>query len=158
MKEVDECIAKMIPPHNRDDFKQDLFLILMAKDEETIIRLYESDQLKLYCAGIIIRQAHQSRSAYNVRYKGPANVEFTDGIMLVDQEYEELPDITPEMLAEVDRTYKTEGEFPFYTRLVEALQKVRSMRELSRETGISLSTISKRMKKIRSHIKGKIYD
>lgn len=148
----------MVPPRNREDFKQDLFMILLAKDEETIIRLYQANELKQFCAGIIVRQVVQSRSAYNVKYSTAALEEFTDNTKLVDEEYVEIPDITPEMLAEVDRIYKTPGDFPFYTRLVEAMRKVKSMRELSRETGIPVSTISKTMKKVRKHIKAQLYD
>ncbi len=146
----------MIPPHNRDDFKQDLFIILISKGDK-IIELYQRGELQYYTAGIIIRQARQQRSLYNTTYPQKNTVGMT-GREPADQDYKEPPTITAEMLAEVDNHYRTDSEFPFYTKLVDALQRVKSMRELSRETGICLSTISKTMKKIRSHLKNKLYD
>ena len=157
-KDVDDCIAKVVPPYNRDDFKQDLFVILMAKDEATITRLYESNELKMYCTGIIARQVYQSRSAYNTQYCKKNHVEINDRIEVKDEQYQEPPIVTPEMLEQVDKHYNPQAVYPFFTKLVEAVANVSSMRELSRNTGIPTSTISKQMKKVREFIKTKAND
>lgn len=163
MKEVDDCIAKMIPPHNRDDFKQDLFLKLLGWNDKwkySIVDLYENNRLIYYVVRAIIQLATEQRGTYQSTYIKPqmGHVEITDWIEIPDRGEDGAPDITDEMIADIDQFFNTNHQFPFYRKMVEAMQRVRSMRELSRETGIPVSTISKTMKKVRSHIKSKLYD
>ncbi len=66
-----------------DDLKdlcQDLYIDLLSKDDELIIKLYESKQLKFFVTKMVLNNLHSKNSPFFTQYRKNNNnkVEITD--------------------------------------------------------------------------------
>jgi hypothetical protein len=68
-REIDDCINKLIPAQDRDDFKQELFLILLEKQTEEIVRIDQTGKMLYYVVRIIINLSRQQRNVYHSKYR-----------------------------------------------------------------------------------------
>ena len=66
--DLDDCIRKVIPTNHREDFKQELFLILLEKPSGEIIRISESGKLLYYVVRIILNLSRQERNVFHTKY------------------------------------------------------------------------------------------
>lgn len=153
--ELNECIRKFVPEQYRDDLKQEIFVILLDKPNELILSLYAEKKLTNYIARIIINLMRQSRNVFHQLYISKT-VELTDkdvpceasGELEVRRMKEQREDQALEKIEHMDECFNT----PYYRLLVSAYKKHGSMREVSRQTGIPVKSISDSFKKIRRHV------
>lgn len=154
--EVDNCIWKMVGQTNREDFKQELFIIIADIDEKLLIRLHGEKKLKYYVVRVIINMVRWKRSIYQKKYVEPGRVIPIDGVQVGSEEiditareqHEEREDRIIKEVNRLDDVFKS----PYYALLVNYLQNDWSMRELAEATGISVSAISRGIKKVREHL------
>lgn len=151
---MSDCIHKFIPIQDQDDFKQELFVILLEKDHALIRRLHDNNELIFYTVRIIINLRSQKKNVYHKKYKQHVEELDHDPAELPEEEGDRIHQEALElrMVEEVSRLDEKFGTF-FYRELVEAVNRHGSMREASAKTGIPLSTISRAIKKVREHLK-----
>lgn len=51
------------------DLQQDIYVDLLTKDEDKIVKLYESGQLKYFITRMVINNIHSTNSPYWCKYK-----------------------------------------------------------------------------------------
>lgn len=155
--DLNDCIRKMVRPHHRQDFKQELFLILYEKPHETIISLHKSNGLKYYVVRIILNLVNQKRNVYHKKYNDNSVVYDTEVLNHIsyDQESFEERDLIEQkemaMVEEVNNLDKT-FDTPYYRMLVNLVNEHGSQRAVSRLTGIPVSSICEAVKKVRNHL------
>lgn len=152
--ELDDCIEKMVREDLRDDFKQELFVILLNQDKKKIEEIYGRNELKYFVVRIIVNLASQTRNVFHKKY-------LNKSVVSVGEFYEEADTICPEdetkmkneiifeKISEMDNHL---GTF-YYRALTELVKRHGSMNKAAKETGIPLTTISNGFKKIREHLK-----
>jgi hypothetical protein len=158
-KEIDECIRKIIPDRHFDDFKQELFLT-MHRNEKKVIEADKKGRIKFLTVRLILCLRRETRNVYHKmylkpesfvqEYKGEGNYcEPCEPLQI--RKYNE--DMELAMLERVEKLEEVTGS-PYYRLLVEALKKYNgNYREVSRQTGIPVKSVSNAMKKIRELIK-----
>lgn len=161
LKDLDDCIEKVIPSRHRADFKQELFLILLQKDCAHIESL--GDKLNFYIVRIILNLSNWQRGMYQKKYVDPKTVYDTEKIMYsrspaeVDtmEERVEREDREDQIIKELEEVDGVLGNtnYPFYKNLIRLLAEYGSMSEVSRETGIPKTTIHRSIQRVRDHYK-----
>lgn len=155
-KQVDDCIAKLVPSHLRDDFKQELFLILMGK-EDSVLRAHAEGKHLFYAVRIIVNLAYQSRNVYRKEYLRREIVELPDNISVPCEEsfpYEirKFKEDREDRLIKKIQDSEAELDTPYYRLLAEALQKHGSAGKVAKATGIPKSSVQVGIKKIRKYL------
>ena len=51
------------------DLSQDIYIDLLAKDEDKIVNLYENNQIKFFVTRMVINNIHSKNSPYWCKYK-----------------------------------------------------------------------------------------
>ena len=144
-KRVDECIVNICEPGCREDIKQDLFLVLLGKEDGLIKDLYEQKVLFFYAVRVIMNLSSMARKS-----KRPAELPAE----LCEEKQE---DPTAELMAVFEAMeMNAENGFPYHKTLVSLIAKYGSQREVARRTGIPLMTISDSVKQVRTYIKSKL--
>jgi len=148
--ELDECITKMVREDLRKDFKQELFVILLATDKKKIEEIEGKGELKYYAVRLIINLATQTRNVFHKKFINN-NHELT-GLEIKD----EPADLEKEyrFTNAIEKLNKLEEYFGtfYYKALVELMKKHKSVREISRVTGIPNSTLSSSIQLIRKYL------
>ena len=158
-KALQDCINKFIPDGFREDFKQELFLILLEKDSSLIKEIHESGRLMFYVVRIIINLARQKHNVYHVVYVTPRsmseeNIDLPDEVS--DLESRALREGLEDQVFEDNQWIEDEFGTFFYRKLLEEIKKHGGMRAVSRATGIPVATVSRSVKKIRESLNKKI--
>jgi hypothetical protein len=155
-KEVDECIQKVCHARGirwglREDFKQELFLILM-KRKDNIFLAEKKGKTKYYVVRVILNLASMKRDIFHKTYLQPkTEIKFD-----IDGEYSgEETDREERLINEVNNLDKHFGTF-FHRELLNAIVRHGSMCETARVLQINKSIISRTVKTIRTHLKDKI--
>lgn len=52
-----------------NDLSQDIYLSLMEKDEDKVIKLYNDNQLKFFITRMVLNNVHSKNSPYWMQYK-----------------------------------------------------------------------------------------
>lgn len=52
-----------------NDLKQDIYMDLLSKDEEKIVKLYDDNQLKFFITRMVLNNIHSKNSPYWMKYK-----------------------------------------------------------------------------------------
>lgn len=156
--ELNSCIAKMVRLDLRQDFKQELFVILCEFDKQKLKEIFDGGKLKFYVVRIIINMVSQQRNVFHKKYLNP-NLEYlenvyedtqiTDPDEMTQREENEAEEV--EMLKRISEMDSHFNTF-FYRALTELHKRHGSMSKAGRETGIPVSTISRGFKKIREHL------
>ncbi len=172
---------KIAPPEHFDDFKQEVFLILTQKQDD-VLRAYNDNKHLFYAIRIMVNLATQERNVYHKTYRNrnlPFREDiFEESSIFKQQKTRELeklvfvlPDSYKVQCDESDelsiRKIKEEEEIKlldriegleektgtcYYRLLVAAIKKHGTYREVSRQTGIPLTSIHNAVKKIRKII------
>lgn len=149
--EVDLCIKKFVPQRFRDDFKQELFLRLLEK--KNVVQ--SANNLKAYVAKTIINMANFPRDIYFKKYVNPEFGKAQEAVLeSLPNEMNDLEErIKKEQneqryLTRIDSLIYCETNH-YYGRLAKAINQHGSFREVSRQTGIPVSSISEAVKKLR---------
>lgn len=162
LREVDECIAKIIRTDHQRDFKQEVFLILLETPCDKVSTISQTGGLRLYVFRIIWNLFRQKRNVYNSTYREQSVEYNTDKL---DSEKYSLPPAEYDSIGERQRKEDKEmvmitrisqlddvmGTF-YHRELVALIAKYGSMREVSRQLGIPTSSISDSIKKVRKHL------
>jgi len=149
----------------RDDFKQDLLLIILEDKTGNVVKAYNNNQVRYYVIRIILNLVNQNRNIYHQQYILPhrfkSDIEdhpeiqarcYEDSEMQVrvlNEKEEEM------ILQEINNLEESFGTF-FYKGLVDLVNEQNGMRKAARVTGIPVSTISRGIKKVREHINKKV--
>lgn len=159
---MNECLAKFVPVKYRDDFKHDLFEILI-KHSDKVIEVYRQDtyglkNIRFYVVRCIISLATQKRNLLQAKYIKKE----TD--LLQDWHTSDLPDDNTET---EKRRYKEDWEdniinrlkesenilsTPYYRLLAEALMINGTAGKVAKATGIPKSSVQQGIKKIRQYL------
>lgn len=67
-KQLNECIQKFVKPDYRDDFKQELFLILLTKPQAELMDIINQGNIIYYTVRIIINLSRQSKNTFQTTY------------------------------------------------------------------------------------------
>lgn len=158
--ELDRCIVKMVKAADREDFKQELFLILSTQSEELIQRLYQTGKLRFYVVRVIINLSRSKEHVYNKKYNDRRVVYDTDKVssyvhpaengeieIRIAREEREL-----RLCHEVQNNLEAHFGTWYYKALIDLINKHGSMRAVSRLTGINPCSIYRSVKKVREHL------
>ena len=109
-----------------------------------------------YTARIVINLMNQERNIFHQRYLKNQPLELLDhmvaGIDHSDLEHRAMIEqIEQDRLSAIDNLDISMGSW-YYKALANAIKEHGSMREVSRKTGIPISSISNAVKKIREHL------
>lgn len=158
--DLDQCITKLVPRDHREDFKQELLLILCEKKDDLILNLYNTSGLTYYVVRVVLNLVNQKRNVYHRIYRDQKVTYDTDKINATVQAAEAL-DIHERALCE-DREAKSVKEILnglninretfYYRKLVEAVDEHGGVRAAAAATGIPRTTISRAMAKVREYL------
>ena len=153
-KEIDSAIYKMVRHDLFEDFKHDLFIRIMKVDSEQLRLMYERNQIRFYVVRCIINLSRDKYKSYHKNY-----------LTKTDEITGDLPDLCEDKIdielregkfikaiSEMDNHF---GTF-FYRAICELVNKHGSIREVSRQTNIPLSTVHDAVKVARKYIKERI--
>lgn len=151
---MEKALHKIAPPEHFDDFKQEVFLILTEKKDD-VLRAYKDGKHLFYAVRIMLNLANQERNVYIRNYR-QGNVQFEDYQKPCEDSGElEIRKIKEEdeikIIDRIKNLEQTTGTC-YYRLLVAAIEKHGSYREVSRQTGIPLTSIHNAVKKIRKII------
>lgn len=159
---IDDCIVKVVDRGPRDDFKQELFLILLEKPAEEIERIDQEGKILYYVVRIILNLIRQERNVYHKTYlekkidydtekvlysRSPAE----HGTIEERQEREDREDSFLVELEGIDAKIGNKG-YPYHQELINLIVKHGGIRETSRQTGIPKTTVARAVHKVRSHL------
>lgn len=165
-KQLNECIQKFVKPDYRDDFKQELFLILLTKPQAELRDIINQGNIIYYTVLIIINLSRQSKNTFQTTYfdkkidydtekvlysRSPADFD-TIGER---QERENKEDQLLRELEGIDHKIGNKN-FPFYETLLRIVAEHGGIREASRRTGLPKSSIYDSVKKVRNHFKDRL--
>lgn len=149
----------MVDERYREDFKQELFIIILEDKTGSVVDAYEAGKILFYTVRTIINLVYQKRNIFHKKYITHSKItkEFTDkDIYCQPCEGFEVRKLIEnkevKVLAELKNLDARFGTF-YYRMLVELVKTSGSMREASRRTGIPVSTISRGIAVVRKHIK-----
>lgn len=158
-KEVDDCICKMVQAKHRQDFKQELFLVISEKDESFINDLWNKREIKFYIVRTIINLSRQKRNVFHKNYLDTKVNYDTDKLSTVELKAES--DCIEERVRKEENEIRMikkvhdldqEMNTPAYRLMALLVNKLGSQREVARITGINVSIISRGLKKVRERI------
>src|SRR5690348_12449179 len=66
--EIDNCIAKVVPPRHRDDFKQELFQIILEDKTGSFQRADNDGKVFFQTVRTILNLAHFQRGVFHKKY------------------------------------------------------------------------------------------
>lgn len=156
MQEVNDCIRKSVPARYVDDFKQELFMRL-SEYGDSVIAAYNDGRHLFYTARVIISLSRRQRDIFHKQYISRETSELTDNhgsqeCFDSDFEIRKLKETEEERLMRNIETIEEKTGTCYYRLMIAALEKHGSYREVSRQTGIPVKSVSNAMKKIREII------
>lgn len=162
-RDLDTCITKLVRRDHRDDFKQELILILCEKHEDVIMQLHNSSGLTFYVVRIILNLLNQKRNIYHRTYNDPVVIydsekvnNLDDHIDLVSlEERLKWEDREAVLVSEVTNGLNINKETFYYRKIVEAVDEHGGVRAAAEATGIPRTTISRAMAKVREYLTGR---
>lgn len=152
--EIDKCIARLIPKDLRQDFKQELFLILLQIPSEIIARMNGS--LKYFVVRIILNLARQKNNIFHKKYlnKTTELKDYPDEPNLIEEriELEAIEDKIIMNLENID-TALGNSSYPYHREIIKLLAEYGSIREVSRQTDIPRVSLGRTINKVRKKLK-----
>jgi DNA-directed RNA polymerase specialized sigma24 family protein len=161
LSEIDDCITKLVSKDLRDDFKQELFLILLSIPCEKINSM--NGEIKYYVVRIILNLVRQKRNIFHKKYldktveyntdklnyqtSSPADVDVMSS--RAEREAEEENHIN--RLARIDIELGNQS-YPYHAEIVKLVARFGSLREVSRQTGIPHVTVHRTLKRVRNQL------
>ena len=153
-RELNECLRRFVPERHRDDFKQDLFILLLSK-KDNVLRAEADGKLLFYTVRVILYMTSRE-GVLNRNYIKKEFVEFKS------EPCEESFPLEIRRMKEdkedeiIDRLESSESELntPYYRLLAEALKRLGTAGKVSKETGIPKSSVQVGIRKIRKFLKG----
>jgi len=161
-QDIDNCIGKLVKKDLREDFKQELFLILLSVPCEKIVQM--NGELKYFVVRIILNLVRQKRNIFHKTYldkqveydtdklnyqvSSPADVDtISERVEREKREEEQINKISG-----IDAELGNMG-YPYHEEMIRLLIKFGSNREIARKTGIPSTTVDRTINKIRNHLR-----
>lgn len=85
------CENMKVSPNDIDDFRQEIYMILLEYDRDKIIELYNKNQLRYFIVGIVSRQYNSCTSPYYKKYK--KYYQYIDGNYINNENNEDMDDV-----------------------------------------------------------------
>lgn len=165
-KQLNECIQKFVKPDYRDDFKQELFLILLTKPQAELRDIINQGNIIYYTVRIIINLSRQSKNTFQTTYFDKKIDYDTEKVLYSRSpadfdtigERQERENKEDQLLSELEGIDHKIGNknFPFYETLLRIVAEHGGIREASRRTGLPKSSIYDSVKKVRNHFKDRL--
>jgi len=165
-KQLNECIQKFVKPDYRDDFKQELFLILLTKPKAELRDIIEQGNIIYYTVRIIINLSRQNKNTFLTTYFDKRIDYDTEKVLYSRSpadfdtigERQEREDKEDELLKELEGIDHKMGSknFPFYEKLIRIVAEHGGIREASRRTGIPKSSVHRSINRIKDHFKDRL--
>lgn len=139
-----------------EDLFHDLILNLGEKDEEKLLEIYNEGYIFWYCIRFFTNNVNSDRSDFHKVYRKQSRVEepLTDWQHQNQEEKtikEELLPLIPYIKVHIQSMHWYEQRIFFMFQ-----EEEKSMREISRLTGIPLNSIANTINKVRKEVKNKL--
>lgn len=165
-KQLNECIQKFVKECYRDDFKQEVFLILLSKPKEEIQRIIDQGNILFYTVRIIINLSRQENNTF-IQTFFDKRIDYDTEKVLYSRspadfdtigERQQRENKEDELLKELEGIDSKMGSnnFPYYEKIIKIIAEHGSLRKVSEITGIPKSTIHSSVKKVRGHFKDRL--
>lgn len=154
MREIDDCIRKCVGETYFDDFKQELFLRLLEHGK-SLKAAYAKNEHRFYITRVILSLANRKRDIFHKKFKAAETYELPEMYDIEDaDELEARSFVEAEEERILNRIESIEQDTgrAYYRMLIEAVKRCGSYREVARQTGIPVASISGHMKLIREHL------
>lgn len=141
-----------------EDLFQDLILHFCEKDEEKIKEIYNGGYIYFYSLKYFTNNVNSNRSDFYKKYiKQSRNEEQLNDWNIFEKNEQTIKNELIELLPEIQKII---NKMHWYDQRIFYLFSIenKSMREISRETTISLNSISNTINKVRKEIKTKLND
>jgi hypothetical protein len=150
----------MVRVDHQNDFKHEVILLLYEKPHELILSLYNTSGLTYYVVRIILNLVNQKRNIYH-RVYNDFNVTYDteivetlklscEGITIVQRKRDEERE--ERLIEHINNNLDEKDKFPYYKRIVDAVEEHGGIRAASRATGIPKSSIAEAIKKVRQKL------
>lgn len=160
LPEVDDCICKLVRKEHREDFKQELFLILLEQPCDKVVQM--NGTFKYFVVRIILNLVRQKKNVYHTKYLDPKTTYNTDIVLYqsthpaehdtmaerIDREQKEQ-----DLLIEINNLDQIMGTF-YHRELLKIVVKEGGQQAAARKLGIRQSSISDSVRKVRNYLKG----
>jgi hypothetical protein len=147
--DIDAYIRRHVAPHDFDDFKQDIFLILLNKKEG---HLETRENIVGYVKQIIRRETGETGRLRN-KYRIVGEVtESHDKPYESDYEYKLRCEECEGVIIREFEKIGGDGEMPYYRKLIEEVVKEGSHRKVADKIGIPRRTISRHVGKVKQYL------
>jgi hypothetical protein len=147
--DIDAYIRRHVTPHDFDDFKQDIFLILLNKKEG---HLETRENIVGYVKQIIRRETGETGRLRN-KYRIVSEVtESHDTPYENDYEYKLRCEECEGIIIREFKKIGGNGEMPYYRMLIEEVVKEGSQGKVAKKIGIPQQTISRHVIKVKQYL------
>ncbi len=149
LKEVNDAFAKMHPEELQYDLKAEVFLVLCEMNEDKLIGMYESNELKFYILRIMLNMIKIDRSNFYKSYRNYTEYVDNDTEAEVNFDKSDL----------VDKLEKNLEGLHWYNKEILKLYAIdfkKNAKELSRKTGIPYMSIVRTINKTKKQMKTNI--
>jgi hypothetical protein len=162
--EIGDCINRIVEKGPRDDFKQELFVVLLEKPCEEIVAIYDRGGIRYYVVRVILNLFNQKRNVFQKTYLSGKVDYDTEKVLYHStppselnqmeerQRREDIEDFILEGAAGIDSKMGN-NSFPYYEHIINSLNKYGTMRETSRQLKIPVASISMAVKRVREYLK-----
>lgn len=133
----------------REDLKQELFIILCEKKEEFIQQLHESNGLKYYTVKILINLTRSYTSSFYKKY-------VAKDYALNDEHYLKVIEDPHEYETFVQNISVAVNNLHWYKSTIVKEYADKTLRAISKETGIPTSSIHLTIKEARKEVRKKV--
>lgn len=145
--QFDSCIRKFTDADHFDDFKQDLFCVLLKKDKDLIKSLHHKNELIYYAVAVMRLMKFEV-------IRGRKHTELNESIQSIPAEdYQEIN--ISEFIANFNSLDTEFGTF-YHREIIKLIAKYGSQNEVSRRTGINKTNIVRTVAMVRQHLKSKL--
>lgn len=161
-KMLSQICSQIADPLFRDDLEQEIYIVILKKDEQTLVQLWESKQMRFYLTRIAINMYRSSSSKFTKVYKQYEHFEQVDEIpeteVALNFDHARTPDLLFEIVQSEMSKWDKPTDFPYFKQLFWLYLRSPSMAEMSRLTGIPYRTIKHTIFELKQKLKKAIYD
>lgn len=146
-KRVVECIANICNQQDCEDVRQELFLILLSKNDDLIESLHEQKKLFFYSIRVIMNLESMIRKGKKKAF----------GLLDADYHDRQEEDFSGAIIEEYNKMQMNQSNgFPYHKALIELIVEHGSQRKVASITGIPLKSICNHVKAVREYLQEKI--
>ena len=150
--QLNDCIKKFVPQKYRDDFKQDLFELLLKK-EESVVKAESNGELLFYVSRVIIYMT-MPEGVLNRHYirKEFAELKSVPCEVCEPMTVRIMKEIREDQVIQRIENSEQDLDTPYYRMLAEALKIHGTAGKVAKATGIPKSSVQTGIKKLRKYL------